>query len=125
MTAARSRLAAAGCALVGVLVGVLASVGGPSAGAAEGGPKLDRPLVVVAAPDAPRWVRLLRASGAAVRVGTVEELLARGAGVVTGAAQLSDAHRSQVRDWVRDGRRLVTPNDALLAEVGVRRGTEQ
>src|SRR5207302_8795736 len=53
------------------------------------------------------------------------ELLARGAGVVTGAAQLSGAQRSQIRDWVSGGRRLVTPNDDLLAEVGVRRGGER
>src|SRR5206468_4556491 len=80
-----------------------------------------QPLVVVAAPDASSWVRLLRAGGGAVRPGTLDELLARPAGVIT-AAGLSAEQRDRVRQWVTAGHRLVTSDGNLLTALGVGRG---
>jgi hypothetical protein len=89
------------------------------------GPRLDAPLIVVAAPDANPWVRLLRASGAAARIGTLGEALSRSAGVVTGAIRLSVDQQRKVRDAVTKGARVVTPNDALLGALGIGRTPEK
>src|SRR5437588_6468592 len=89
------------------------------------GPRLERPLVVVAAPDAAGWVRLLGASGAAARLGTFDEAMARPAAVITGAVNLSADQRRRVRDAVTSGKRVVSPNDAVLADLGVGRGAER
>ena len=110
------RLAAcciAAVALAGVVPGAAHAQDGPSQ---AGGP-----LVVVAAPDADAWVRLLRAGGGAVRPGTLDEVLARPAGVVT-AAGLDADQRARVRRWVVGGHRLVTPDPNLLTALGVGRG---
>src|SRR5947209_10154518 len=64
------------------------------------GPRLERPLVVVSAPDAAGWVRLLRSSGAAARLGTFDEAMNRPAAVITAAVKLSADQLRTVRDAV-------------------------
>ncbi|MBV8980507.1 MAG: hypothetical protein JO086_06380 [Acidimicrobiia bacterium] len=83
--------------------------------------RLQTPLVVVAAPDAPAWVRFLRASGAAAREGTLAEALKRPAAVITGSTKLSEAQLDQVKSAVSGGERVVSPNDAVLDAVGIGR----
>src|SRR5947209_3770647 len=78
---------------------------------------LDRPLIVVSAPDAAGWVRLLRASGASARIGTLDEALDRPAAVFSGAVALSSDQRSRVHDAATAGKRVVVASDALLTAV--------
>jgi hypothetical protein len=79
------------------------------------------PAIVVSSPDAPKWVRLLRAEGVAVRVGTLAEALDRRAAVVPSGADLVSSHREDLVRWVRSGGRLVTSHGALLQDLGFRR----
>jgi hypothetical protein len=90
---------------------------------ATGGPRLATPLVVVSAPDAARWVRLLRASGASAREGTLAEALRRPAAVVPGAARFTAQQQTQLRNAVAAGQRLVSPNDAVLDRLAVARAS--
>jgi hypothetical protein len=76
---------------------------------------------VVSAPDAPPWVRLLRAEGVAVRVGTLAEALERQAAVVPSRTELVATQRDDIVRWVRSGGKLVTSNDSLLDSLGYRR----
>jgi hypothetical protein len=77
------------------------------------------PVVVLSSPDASTWVRLLRSSGYAVRVGDLSSLLARTGGIVPGDATLSAADRSRIAAWVARGGRLATPERGLLDELGI------
>jgi hypothetical protein len=88
-------------------------------------PHLDRPLIVVSAPDAAGWVRLLRASGASARIGTLDEALDRPAALFSGGVALSSDQRSRVHDALDAGERAVVASDALLAELGLQRGADR
>lgn len=79
------------------------------------------PLVVLAAPDADVWVQLLRASGAAARVGTLGEMLDRRAGVISAGARLVGDQVEELRQWISSGGRAVTAHDGLVEAVGFAR----
>jgi hypothetical protein len=83
--------------------------------------KANLPLVVLDSPDAPSWVRLLRAVGWSARVGDLAELLDRTGGVVPADASLSGSDRARILGWVERGGHLATPNDAVLEDLGVER----
>ena len=113
-----------------VLLLAVAAVVAPGAAAqttttAPGAPRLDKPLIVVSAPDAAGWVRLLRASGAAARIGTLDEALDRPAALFSGALSLSPDQRGRIRAAVSDGKRAVVAGDALLADVGLQRSADR
>lgn len=80
------------------------------------------PLLVLAAPDASVWVQLLRASGASARVGTLDEMLARRAGVITPGAQLVAEQAAALRRWVSRGARVVTAHAGTIEALGFSRG---
>ena len=95
--------------------------------AAERRPTAERrpataPLLVLAGPDASGWVRLLRASGAAAREGSLAELLASTTGVVGAQTPLTADQRGELEAWVRAGGRLVSPHVELLTDLDVERG---
>ena len=79
------------------------------------------PAIVVDSADAATWVRLLRATGLAVRTGTLGELTARGAGVVPESTRLTAKQRDSLASWVRRGGRLVTADDGVLTATDWRR----
>src|SRR5438270_7381409 len=114
----------AAAAAVSALLVVLAT-SGAVAQTPTAAPPLERPLVVVSAPDAGAWARLLRSSGASARQGTFDEAMDRPASVITAAVTLSSEQRRRVRDAVSSGKRIVSANDALLADLGVGRGAER
>ena len=117
------RPTAAAAAVLALLVVLTTS--GAVAQTPTAAPALERPLVVVSAPDAGGWARLLRSSGASARQGTFDEAMDRPAAVITGAVTLSSEQRRRVRDAVNSGKRIVSANDALLADLGVGRGAER
>ncbi len=81
----------------------------------------DLPLIVLDSPGAANWVRLERAAGISARTGTLDQLLARDAGIVPGDAQLTSADHTMIHRWVEQGGRLVTPHRDLLAGLGLNR----
>lgn len=85
-------------------------------GASAGQPGLDEPVVVVRAPAAESWLRLLRATGAAARIGSFGESRA----VVLPAD--SRVRPADVVRFVRGGGRVVTADRAILTALGVRFG---
>lgn len=77
------------------------------------------PVVVVRAQAAPAWLKLLRASGAAARIGTFADAQASGRAVLPNGAHVPVAG---VVRFVRGGGRLVTADRAVLKALGVRAG---
>jgi hypothetical protein len=98
-------------ATVGALVLVVGLAG---CGKPRQRPSLELPLIVVRAPTAAKWVSLLRASGAASRIGTLDEAIRRGAAVVPAHASLPPDGERRLRALVTDGGRLVTADGDLL-----------
>ncbi len=111
-----------------VIVGGFAAIGAASCGE-EDAPALaltpNQPLIVLAAPDAEAWVRLERASGAAARIGTLDELLTRTEAVVPAGAKLSSSDHYRIHNWVAQGGRLVSPHEDLLAGLGFTRSAAE
>ena len=118
----RLRLSLAAIGGVAIILGLLAIIRGGTGQRETAAPAPafveDLPLIVLAAPDADSWVRLERASGAAVRLGTLDELLSRPAGIVTGGVTLSSSDHQRIHRWVEQGGRLVTPHADVLAGLG-------
>jgi hypothetical protein len=110
-------MVAAGLALV--LSGCRTAAAPPPLPEGPGGP-----LLVLAATDAGVWVQLLRASGASARVGTLDEMLERRAGVITPGAELVAGHTEAVRRWVARGGRAVSAHAGVLRAVGFSRPAE-
>jgi hypothetical protein len=80
------------------------------------------PVVVLQSANAPSWVRLLRSAGYSAHAGDLKSLLGRPGAVVPADAVLGRKERSRVVVWVQNGGHLATANDALLRDLGVRRG---
>lgn len=74
------------------------------------------PVVVVRAPTAAGWLKLLRASGAAARIGSFDDGVHAGALVLPGRARVPVA---AVAGFVRGGGRLVTAERPVLRALGV------
>ena len=79
-------------------------------------------MIVIGGGETAGWVQLLRASGLAVRPGTVTELPGRTAAVVAGDAGLAPDQVEAVRRWVLSGGSLVASDPQLLERLGWRRG---
>ncbi|MCL4232020.1 MAG: hypothetical protein KJ053_10585 [Dehalococcoidia bacterium] len=79
------------------------------------------PVIILSAPDAGDWLLLQRATGAAFRVGKLDELLARPTGIVPAGATLTSADHQMIHRWVDSGGRLVSAHRDLLAGLGVER----
>jgi hypothetical protein len=77
------------------------------------------PVVVLDAPSAGTWVRLLRSAGWSVHSGSLQTILTRTGAVVPGDARLSSSDVAQLKKWVRGGGRVATANDALLRALGI------
>ncbi len=78
----------------------------------------DLPLVVVASPSAVKWSTVLRAGGVSARVGTLDEMVGRQAGVVPSDVVLDDAQRTALSSWVEQGGHVVTSNRPLGTMLG-------
>ena len=70
------------------------------------------PVIILSAPDAGDWLLLQRATGAAFRVGKLDELLARPTGIVPAGATLTSADHQMIHRWVDSGGRLVSRKSA-------------
>jgi hypothetical protein len=109
--------------LVALAVVILASATLVACKGGGDGPALraEAPLVVVSSTESAAWLRLLRSSGIAARVGTLAEALDRTAAVVPSTTDLVPDQRRKVTAWVERGGRLVTSHDALLDALGFER----
>jgi len=76
------------------------------------------PLIVVSGPTSARWTTMLRSSGLSVREGTLDELIARRAGVVPNEVSLSVAQVQRVAAWVDRGGILVSDEQPILEALG-------
>jgi hypothetical protein len=112
-------LAVAGLLLLSSLAAGCRGAGTPPAANGQG----DTPsMLVLAGPAALPWQRLLRVSGAWVRIGGLSDLANRTAVVVPPGSVTRPSDRARLRRWVRAGGRLITSDAALVAAVGFRRG---
>jgi hypothetical protein len=111
--------------LAATLTAIAAGAAGGAVPAAPSAARVarDLPLVVVRAEGADRWVALLRASGAAARVGTLPEGVDRGALVVPAGTPLTAEETQRLRLLVLGGGRVVTADPDLLRALGFRLGS--
>lgn len=103
------------------VLGVLAvlALAGCGGGAKPLKPASSLPVVVLNAPSAGTWVRLLRSAGWSVHSGTLQSILARTGAVVPGDAHLSSSDLAALKKWVRGGGRVATANGPLLQALGI------